>query len=58
MFRRQAAVRLAQLADVTARWPVRIRGRPAFVSVSAGGRGAVEELWHALVAAGARREQD
>jgi len=33
-------------------------GRPAFVSVSAGGRGALEELWHALVAAGARREPD
>jgi hypothetical protein len=32
-------------------------GRPAFVSVSAGGRGALEELWHALIAAGARREQ-
>ena len=33
------------------------RGRPAFVSVSAGGRGALEELWHALIAAGARRER-
>jgi hypothetical protein len=32
-------------------------GRPAFVSVSAGGRGALEELWHALIAAGARRER-
>lgn len=32
-------------------------GRPAFVSVSAGGRGALEELWHALMAAGARRER-
>jgi hypothetical protein len=31
-------------------------GRPAFVSVSAGGRGALEELWHALMAAGAQRE--
>ena len=33
------------------------RGRPAFVSVSAGGRGALEELWHALIAAGASRER-
>lgn len=33
------------------------RGRPAFVSVSAGGRGALEELWHALIAAGAQRER-
>ena len=32
-------------------------GGPAFVSVSAGGRAALEELWHALIAAGARREQ-
>ena len=127
MFRRRAAGRAAQLADVNARWPVRIRtenpfkfhgpgldfgwlslrgdfieitqgpvarrlnriefsflareawlrvepgdfsfgrqwltvtgtsgGQPAFVSVSAGGRGALEELWHALIAAGARRER-
>jgi hypothetical protein len=127
MFRRQVSGRAAQRADVSARWPVRIRtespfkfhgpgldrgwlslrgdfveitqgpvarrlnriefsflareawlrvepgdfsfgrqwltitgtsrGRPAFVSVSAGGRGALEELWHALIAAGARREQ-
>jgi hypothetical protein len=128
MFRRRAAGRAAaQLADVTARWPVRIRtddlftfhgpgmdsgwlclrgdfievtqgpvarrlnglefsfpareawlrvepgdysfgrqwlgitgtssGRPAYVSVSPGRRGAVEELWHALIAAGARRER-